>query len=890
MNMLLPELDRIQDESECEVPRWSDTPKEPGSYAVQPSLLRLGHLYSNDELHQIAQPALISFPGCSNELFSTTGEKKKLAVTSVRALIVRLLAAVPPGKLHFTFIDPVGLGQNVADFMALGDYNEALVTGKAWTEPQHIEQRLTDVTDHMETVIQKYLRNEFATIEEFNEKAGEIAEPYRVLVVFDFPVNFSEDAARRLVSIMQNGPRCGVYTIVLHDRDQALPHGFQIEDLKRSSMVISSNDEGFYIDDEDYKLFKLELDSPPAPDVVRQIVDTWGKASKDASRVEVPFERIVPEEGLWWKSDSAHGLRVPLGPTGARSFQALELGEGTAQHVLLVGRTGSGKSTLLHTMITSLALQYSPSELELYLIDFKKGVEFKPYANFQLPHARVIAIESEREFGLSVLQGLDTELKQRGDAFRALGVDGLADYRAKADAATPLPRIVLIVDEFQEFFTEDDGIASQATQILDRLVRQGRAFGIHVLLGSQTLAGSYSLARSTIDQMAVRIALMCSEADSRLILADDNPAARLLSRPGEAIYNAMNGRVEGNKLFQVAWLPDAERDRYLEQLRELATDEEHLPAQIIFEGDANARVEQNAKFDEALRSPNGVSRTPLAWLGDPMAIREPVAASFQRQSGSNLLIVGQRDTQALGMLATSVVSLAAHMTAPPPRGQHAFYILDLGAADAEQANPFERLAAEPSLPIKLGRRRQLAAMIDEIAGIVKRRVDKLDGVASVAEIGAYEGPIYLIVYGLQHARDLRHDDSFGFSSFDEEPTANPAQQFTTILDDGPDVGVHTLVWCNTVTNLNRTLDHRALRNFAMKVAFQMSGEDSANLIDTPAATGLGSYRAYFYNEDEGLLEKIRPYDLPSDGWLDSTVSRLASRFAQPADIRIADGD
>jgi S-DNA-T family DNA segregation ATPase FtsK/SpoIIIE len=125
----------------------------------------------------------------------------------------------------------------------------------------------------------------------------------------------------------------------------------------------------------------------------------------------------------------------------------------------------------------------------------------------------------------------------------------------------------LIVDEFQEFFTEDDAIASQASQILDRLVRQGRAFGIHVLLGSQTLAGAYTLARSTIDQMAVRIALQCSDADSRLILADDNPAARLLSRPGEAIYNAANGLVEGNTLFQVAWLPDEERDAYLQKVQ-----------------------------------------------------------------------------------------------------------------------------------------------------------------------------------------------------------------------------------------------------------------------------------------------------------------------------------
>lgn len=55
---------------------------------------------------------------------------------------------------------------------------------------------------------------------------------------------------------------------------------------------------------------------------------------------------------------------------------------------------------------------------------------------------------------------------------------------------------------------------------------QGRSFGIQVLLASQTLAGSYSLPRTTVDQMGVCIALQCSDTDSRLILSDDNPAAR----------------------------------------------------------------------------------------------------------------------------------------------------------------------------------------------------------------------------------------------------------------------------------------------------------------------------------------------------------------------------
>ena len=152
-----------------------------------------------------------------------------------------------------------------------------------------------------------------------------------------------------------------------------------------------------------------------------------------------------------------------------------------------------------------------------------------------------------------------------------------------------MPRILLIVDEFQEFFVEDDRIAQDAAQLLDRLVRQGRAFGLHVLLGSQTLGGAYSLARSTIDQMAVRIALQCSEADAQLILSDDNAAARLLSRPGEAIYNDANGLLEGNNIFQVVWLSDERREEYLPRIHERALQQKRArPPQLVFEGNAPA--------------------------------------------------------------------------------------------------------------------------------------------------------------------------------------------------------------------------------------------------------------------------------------------------------------
>lgn len=383
-----------------------------------------------------------------------------------------------------------------------------------------------------------------------------------MLVFCDFPANLTEAAAKRLAGIVNSGARCGVHTMILRDERIEWVPGIDQADLRSRSLCLQHREGRWGVASHGLQGLPFEPELPPAAERLIPLLRRIGKAAKEGSKVEVPFEMIAPKPDALWSGSTATSVQVPLGRTGATRLQMMTLGVGTSQHALIAGKTGSGKSTLLHALITNLALWYSPDEVEFYLVDFKKGVEFKTYATHRLPHARVVAVESDREFGLSVLQGLDGELKRRGDLYRQLGVQDLASYRRTGHPVV-LPRVLLIIDEFQELFIEDDRIAQDANLLLDRLVRQGRAFGMHVVLGSQTLSGAFSLARTTMGQMGVRIALQCSEADSQVILSDENLAARLLSRPGEAIYNDAGGLLEGNSPFQVVWLPDQVREQWL---------------------------------------------------------------------------------------------------------------------------------------------------------------------------------------------------------------------------------------------------------------------------------------------------------------------------------------
>lgn len=798
-------------------------------------------------------PAMLAFPQRGSLLIRYAREARNQANAALQTVMTRLLTTIPPGRAHFTIIDPVGLGQGFAGFMHLADYNDAMIGGRIWTEGPQIEQQLTDLTNHMENVIQKYLRNEYETIDEYNQQAGELAEPYRFLVVANFPSNFSEEAIRRLTSIVASGSRCGVYTLISHDARMQLPKEVGTQDLVGDGVYLSQNDDGSFVwRDEVYKHFPLTLDVPPPENTVTELMQRVGEAARESGKVEVPFTSVAPKPEERWSRSAQHDLVAPLGKTGATRLQSLSLGKGVAQHVLIAGKTGSGKSSLLHAIVTSTVLWYSPDEVELYLVDFKKGVEFKTYATHALPHARAIAIESDREFGLSVLQRLDEEMNVRGELFRKASVQDLAGYRDTPGAIT-MPRTLLVIDEFQIFFSEDDKLSQDAAMLLDRLVRQGRAFGMHVILGSQTLGGTSGLARSTIGQMAVRIALQCSEADSQLILDDTNPAARLLTRPGEAIYNDAGGLDEGNSPFQTAWLPDRERDRFLNEVSALAESRqvERTAPLIVFEGSAPGDLAKNMELQRLIATPPVIPiAEPKAWLGEAIEIKEPTNVLFRRQSGMNLLLVGQRDDAAMGILAASITSLGAQLHG----GTGAIYLLDGGPQDEAQTRPLKDALSSLRIVTKDVAWRDVAPSMEDVVAEVRRRLSSDSGIADAVS------PMFVVIYGLQRYRMLRkREDEFGLSMSADESRADPGRDFAEIVREGPAVGVHVIAWCDTPTAADRTLDRATLREFDHRVLFQMSATDSSNLIDSPIANRLGLYRALYHSEEQGVMEKFRPY-------------------------------
>jgi hypothetical protein len=341
----------------------------------------------------------------------------------------------------------------------------------------------------------------------------------------------------------------------------------------------------------------------------------------------------------------------------------------------------------------------------------------------------------------------------------------------------------------------------------------------------------------------------------------DNPAPRLLTRPGEGIYNDAAGAIEGNSPFQAVWLPENVRDDFLAKIRTRA-DDKKFPGPFVFEGSAPADVRENLLLRELLQTvPAKAPAQSRTWLGAPNSIKGPTEAVFQRQSGSNLLIVGQSEERSQTILSVALVALSAQF----PKGAVRFVVLDSTAPGFPQREFLERVIAAAPHEIVQGGNANLVEVMSGLAEELKKRAgDEKTG----------EPEIFVLIQGLQNFKKLRNEDEFSFSSGDSG-AVNPATVLQNLISDGPAHGIHVVVVCDSYNNVNRFLGRKALTEFEMRVLFQMSASDSASLIDSPDASTLGLHRAVYYNDREGYTEVFRPYALPGGDWIDETARQLA---------------
>lgn len=248
-----------------------------------------------------------------------------------------------------------------------------------------------------------------------------------------------------------------------------------------------------------------ELAGAGLPDRVT-LTDVLGFDPSDAGEVAA----------AWGSGTGTAAAPIGVGPDGAAILDLDRQGP----HALVAGTTGAGKSELLRTLVAGLAATGSPDVVSFLLVDFKGGGAFDALAD--LPH--VVGVVTDLDDGLAevALRSLDGELRRRERLLREAGVDSWAAFRGIA-GAEPLPRLLIVVDEFAT-------LAAQHPGFLDGLVgvaQRGRSLGVHLVLATQRPSGSVS--RDIQANVALRISLrVADERDSVEVLGV--PAAARIGR------------------------------------------------------------------------------------------------------------------------------------------------------------------------------------------------------------------------------------------------------------------------------------------------------------------------------------------------------------------------
>ncbi|WQX97604.1 DNA translocase FtsK [Helicobacter pylori] len=455
----------------------------------------------------------------------------------LREMLMRLLSSTPLVQLEIVLVDALSLGGifNLARRLLDKD-NDFIYQKRILTESKEIEEALKHLYEYLKVNLQEKLAG-FRDFAHYNEDAKDRL-PLKALFLSGVDA-LSQNALYYLEKIMRFGSKNGVLSFVNLESEK---NNKSAEDLKRYAEFFRDN-KSF----ERLKYLNVEVinDQGIKSQHMKDFADKIKAYYEKKKAVKRELKDLQKDEKFWTES-SQFKVSVPVGWDINHKEVCFEIGE-AQNHTLICGRSGSGKSNFLHVLIQNLAFYYAPDEVQLFLLDYKEGVEFNAYTDPILEHARLVSVASSVGFGVSFLSWLCDEIQKRAELFKQFKVKDLSDYRKHEK----MPRLIVVIDEFQVLFSDNKSTKAVEGH-LNTLLKKGRSYGVHLVLATQTMRGT-DINTSFKAQIANRIALPMDAEDSSSVLGDD--AACELVRP-EGIFNNNGGHQKYHTKMSIPKAPD----------------------------------------------------------------------------------------------------------------------------------------------------------------------------------------------------------------------------------------------------------------------------------------------------------------------------------------------
>lgn len=871
--------DTVRETIPIEARAWDD----PGWQSWQPrtgpdlesdaTRIRAGHLRDARSGNDLPAVVCLELIGRDRPVLvlSRTPEQQQVAQGLLGSLVVRA-AALLPHRARFYLLDPATQGAAFPMARHLGD---------AVVNTANPAEALDTLLSEIRRINHDYLDAQTPAFHQVPESERR-NEPYHLIFAAGYPTFYDYRSTELLQNIAGAGPRAGVYLFVHQHLAAAPDHtdartrvpGAQVVDLARLEEPYGTGAHEARGDQIPPFPVHIICDREPEPRVEHEILARIVRAGP--SRRVLGWEDLgQPDRTRWWRGDATDGITAPIAHQGGGN-RTIDLTFGTTPrgqevaHGLLVAMSGAGKTALLQTLIMGLAVRYSPSELKFLLLDGKVGVEFRPYRD--LPHAEIVSLNTRPELARSVLQDLVRELVHRNELFKRAGVNNFPAYRRAGSPDGPVPRLLLVADEYQLLFEDDrDEVASSALQ---RLSDQGRSAGIHLLLGSQHFAPPHMPHRHDIFAN-FHLRMVMQMVPSELYSTPDfgREGRRLIGTfcdaPGKVVVSDRPGSDADYQAGSTGYLEPGRRDELVRALREAAGAES---GPLVLDGDRQPEVAESGLLPalargvlrdhprnrqvfahEVLGEPDWLlEEHPLALvLGLPFTVRGETFAVLRRRPLEGLALIGTRAPERTAMIASALLSACLQLSpselelAVADRGVHA------GEGVLERT---VHAAAGCGYSVSYGRD---DATFERIlrAGLIE--ADRRSIIGSVDE------PMRLLVLNEPNRVSSLLQQPGRYGAEDSELGA----VLRRLMETGPAVGVHLVLAAGTVGELGGVLDaSRALSLLRHRVAMQMAESDSLTVVRSNAATrlqrdGPRPIAALLFDLQADRGTKFRPWSL-----------------------------
>ncbi|MGL2791173.1 FtsK/SpoIIIE domain-containing protein [Helicobacter pylori] len=458
----------------------------------------------------------------------------------LREMLMRLLSSAPLVQLEVILIDALSLGGifNLARRL-LDKNNDFIYQQRILTESKEIEEALKHLYEYLKVNLQEKLAG-YRDFAHYNEDEK---DPLPLKALFLSGVDaLSQNVLYYLEKIMRFGSKNGVLSFVNLESEK---NNQSAEDLKKHAEFFRDTTSF-----ERLKYLSVEVinDQGIKSQHMQDFADKIKAYYKQKKEVKRELKDLQKDKEFWTKS-SQHEVSVPVGWDINHTEVCFEIGN-AQNHTLICDHSGSGKSNFLHVLIQNLAFYYAPNEVQLFLLDYKEGVEFNAYTEPNiLEHARLVSVASSVGYGMSFLSWLCDEIKKRSELFKQFKVKDLSDYRKHEK----MPRLIVVIDEFQVLFSDNSTKGKESVdQSLNTPLKKGRSYGVHLVLATQTMRGG-EIDSNIKAQIANRIALPMDADDSSSVLGDD--AACELVRP-EGIFNNNGGHQKYHTKMSIPKAPD----------------------------------------------------------------------------------------------------------------------------------------------------------------------------------------------------------------------------------------------------------------------------------------------------------------------------------------------